>query len=195
MADNDGDGDLVAMTADSSDDDGSIAEDDQYTRLFKDLMSRPVGLDRILLFEKIAAHKRNEITDRQFKDAFEPYCTEEEEALLDKWFPSEEEKKEEAEDDKFNKQMHKQMLDSLEYSEEMIESLMAGLQRLKRKRCSHPNCNNHVHNGGVCRTHGAKGKRCSHPNCNNLVQKGGVCIRHGVKVKRCSHPNCNNHVQ
>eukprot|EP00985_Skeletonema_marinoi_P011114 scaffold5260_cov84-Skeletonema_marinoi.AAC.3 len=97
--------------------------------------------------------------NRQFKDAFERYCTEEEEALLDKWFPTEEEKKEEAEDDNFNKQMHKQMLDSLEYSEEMMDSLMSGLQKLtkyQRKRCRHRNCKNQAQTGGVCIKHGSK---------------------------------------
>ena len=79
-------------------------------------------------------------------------------------------------------------------------SRLAGTaKKQKKKKCSHPDCNNQVVNNGVCARHGATRKLCSHPGCNNKVQNNGVCTRHGAirnARKKCSHPDgCSNIAQ
>ena len=55
----------------------------------------------------------------------------------------------------------------------------SGPKRIRRK-CSAPNCNSRVVQGGVCGTHGAKRKLCSHPGCTNWpVRFASACSMHG----------------
>lgn len=59
-----------------------------------------------------------------------------------------------------------------------------------RRKCSAPNCNNRVVQGGVCVTHGAKRKLCSHPGCNKAVKLAGACSMHGPGRKKCEKEGC-----
>jgi len=62
-------------------------------------------------------------------------------------------------------------------------------KRIKRK-CSAPNCENKVVQGGVCITHGAKRKLCSHPGCTKTVKAAGFCSTHGPPRKKCESIGC-----
>eukprot|EP00985_Skeletonema_marinoi_P002181 scaffold885_cov209-Skeletonema_marinoi.AAC.3 len=75
------------------------------------------------------------------------------------------------------------------------------IRRMRKKKCSVPNCPNRVVQGEICVTHGAKKKKytCSVPDCPNRVVLGGVCVTHGAqkkqskatkKKKECIVPNC-----
>ena len=59
-----------------------------------------------------------------------------------------------------------------------------------RRKCSAPNCNNRVVQGGVCVTHGAKRKLCSHPGCTKAVKLAGACSTHGPARKKCDTEGC-----
>jgi len=62
-------------------------------------------------------------------------------------------------------------------------------KRIKVK-CSAPNCENNVVQGGVCILHGAKRKLCSHPGCNKAVKSAGACSAHGPARKKCDKEGC-----
>ena len=59
-----------------------------------------------------------------------------------------------------------------------------------RRKCSAPNCQNQVVQGGVCITHGAKRKSCSHPGCAKAVKLAGFCSTHGPARKKCESVGC-----
>ena len=59
-----------------------------------------------------------------------------------------------------------------------------------RQKCSAPDCTNHVVQGGVCVTHGAKRKLCSYPNCAKAAKLAGFCSTHGPARKKCDDPGC-----
>ena len=59
-----------------------------------------------------------------------------------------------------------------------------------RRKCSHPECDNRVVQGGVCVTHGAKRKLCAHPGCAKAVKLAGFCSTHGPARKKCDHQGC-----
>lgn len=67
-----------------------------------------------------------------------------------------------------------------------------GKQQPKRQRrkCSHPQCDNRVVQGGVCVTHGAQRKSCAHPTCNKAVKVAGYCSTHGPSRRKCDDPGC-----
>ncbi len=62
-----------------------------------DEIYRPIGPDKNIVRNKIKAHLRNEISNVALKKALSRYCSDEENADLDKWFPDE--KDENAEED------------------------------------------------------------------------------------------------
>ena len=66
-----------------------------------------------------------------------------------------------------------------------------GSKRAKhnRRKCSAPNCQNGVIQGGVCITHGAK-RKCSHQGCTKKVKSGGFCSKHGPPRKKCESSGC-----
>eukprot|EP00559_Dactyliosolen_fragilissimus_P006506 CAMPEP_0184860096 /NCGR_PEP_ID=MMETSP0580-20130426/5045_1 /TAXON_ID=1118495 /ORGANISM="Dactyliosolen fragilissimus" /LENGTH=987 /DNA_ID=CAMNT_0027357071 /DNA_START=240 /DNA_END=3203 /DNA_ORIENTATION=+ len=66
----------------------------------------------------------------------------------------------------------------------------AASRRLRRK-CSVPECNNRVVQGGKCIAHGAKRKICGYPGCKKHVKKAGMCSKHGPARKRCEIDGCN----
>ena len=59
-----------------------------------------------------------------------------------------------------------------------------------RRKCSVPECQNRVVQGGVCITHGAKRKTCNHPGCTKNVKVAGKCSTHGPARKRCEFEGC-----
>ena len=67
-----------------------------------------------------------------------------------------------------------------------------GKQQPKRQRrkCSHPQCDNRVVQGGVCVTHGARRKSCAHPTCSKAVKVAGYCSTHGPSRRKCDDPGC-----
>mmetsp|Transcript_30494 Transcript_30494/g.64567 ORF Transcript_30494/g.64567 Transcript_30494/m.64567 type:complete len:779 (-) Transcript_30494:364-2700(-) len=54
-----------------------------------------------------------------------------------------------------------------------------------RRKCSAPNCENRVVQGGVCVTHGAKRKLCAHDGCDKAVKLAGFCSTHGPARRKC----------
>ena len=63
-------------------------------------------------------------------------------------------------------------------------------KRIKRK-CSHPLCQNHVVQGGVCVTHGARRRMCAYPGCIKAVKLAGYCSGHGpTRIVRCNQTGC-----
>eukprot|EP00590_Aulacoseira_subarctica_P009550 CAMPEP_0172429586 /NCGR_PEP_ID=MMETSP1064-20121228/51087_1 /TAXON_ID=202472 /ORGANISM="Aulacoseira subarctica , Strain CCAP 1002/5" /LENGTH=868 /DNA_ID=CAMNT_0013175109 /DNA_START=159 /DNA_END=2765 /DNA_ORIENTATION=+ len=63
--------------------------------------------------------------------------------------------------------------------------------RRVRRKCSVPDCDNRVVQGGLCISHGAKRKQCSHPGCEKNVKKAGLCSSHGPARKKCEDDGCN----
>ena len=63
-------------------------------------------------------------------------------------------------------------------------------KRIKRK-CSHPLCQNHVVQGGVCVTHGARRRMCAYPGCIKAVKLAGYCSGHvPTRIVRCNQTGC-----
>lgn len=59
-----------------------------------------------------------------------------------------------------------------------------------RRKCSHPQCDNRVVQGGVCVTHGARRKSCAHPGCDKAVKLAGYCSTHGPSRRKCDEAGC-----
>mmetsp|Transcript_40885 Transcript_40885/g.62890 ORF Transcript_40885/g.62890 Transcript_40885/m.62890 type:complete len:702 (+) Transcript_40885:289-2394(+) len=65
-----------------------------------------------------------------------------------------------------------------------------GTSKRVRRKCTVPNCENRVVQGGLCISHGAKRKTCRHPGCSKNVKKAGLCSTHGPARKRCDADGC-----
>jgi hypothetical protein len=65
-----------------------------------------------------------------------------------------------------------------------------GTSKRVRRKCTVPNCDNRVVQGGLCISHGAKRKCCRHPGCTKNVKKAGLCSTHGPARKRCNAGAC-----
>lgn len=68
--------------------------------------------------------------------------------------------------------------------------LLGSASKRIRRKCSVPECNNRVVQGGLCISHGAKRKTCGYPGCTKNVKKAGMCSAHGPARKKCEYEGC-----
>jgi len=75
-------------------------------------------------------------------------------------------------------------------SDNGTKNVIGSASKRIRRKCTFPDCNNRVVQGGLCISHGAKRKTCGHPGCTKNVKKAGMCSAHGPARKRCEFPDC-----
>ena len=81
-----------------------------------------------------------------------------------------------------------------EETNNLVESsgkkLIGSASKRIRRKCSVPECNNRVVQGGLCISHGAKRKTCGYPGCTKNVKKAGMCSAHGPARKKYEFEGC-----